>query len=493
MVYVTATPEPGLGMSSFPTTVSPSGSAQTISSTQLPLITAVANTDANRTHIVTAGESLFAIAQQYNTTIDTLVELNQLSNPDVITVGQVLQVPAGATLVTPNLILLSDSRFAHGPESDLDVAAFMANQPGYAARVIEPITHRRADGSSEIRFLSGAAIVERVSLETSVDARLLLSMLEYRAGWLSNPSPQELSFPLVSEDASPGIDREGLYRQLSWAANELNRGYYGWKYDSWREMDFADGPRIQFDTSLNSATVAIHYMLHLNRAPGEWLRDISPEGWAATYTRLFGGQLGVSNPIVVQNPPNLALPYSRGETWFFTGGPHGGWGSGSAWAALDFAPPDERPTDTLCFISRFPALSVADGVIARSADGVVVLDLDGDGDERTGWTILYLHLNSATAVGTGQRVSTGDVIGYPACEGGFSTATHLHIGRRFNGEWIPSDCAACTGGSRFSFSMSGWVSEGLPGQEYQGSLRKGSDVRVAEQASDNPINQVTND
>jgi hypothetical protein len=27
--------------------------------------------------------------------------------------------------------------------------------------------------------------------------------------------------------------------------------------------------------------------------------------------------------------------------WSFTGGPHGGWDSGSAWSALDFAPPGE--------------------------------------------------------------------------------------------------------------------------------------------------------
>ena len=62
---------------------------------------------------------------------------------------------------------------------------------------------------------------------------------------------------------------------------------------------------------------------------------------------------------------------------------------GSAWASLDFAPPDER-TDTtpFCFTSQFAVRAVAPGVIARSGDGAVILDLDGDGDESTGWTIL---------------------------------------------------------------------------------------------------------
>lgn len=443
-------------------------------------------------HVVSTGETLFSIAQQYNTTIDRLVELNQLANPDIITVGQSLSVPSGGQLVTPNLILLPDTRFVRGPGTEFNVSTFVSTQPGLLARTLQPVTHRRADGRSELRFLSGPEIVELVALETSVDARLLLSILEYRAGWLSNPMPQEIAWPLISEEASLGIDREGLYKQLSWAANELNRGYYGWKYGGWNAMEFVDGPRIQFDRALNAATVALHHMLHLNRAPGDWLRDVSPDGWASVYTRLFGSTLGISDSVLLVPPPDMTLPYARGETWLLTGGHHGGWGSGSAWAALDFAPPDERPTDTLCYTSQFAARAVSDGVIARSGDGVVILDIDGDGNERTGWTVLYLHLAANSAVEVNSRVSVGDIIGYPACEGGFSTATHLHIARRYNGEWIPADCQTCSG-DQYDFIMSGWQTVGFVGQEYQGSLQRGDETRTAEQAANNPINQVTHE
>lgn len=488
VVFITATPHDG---SASPE--SGLSATQVIPATAtLPLSTLVAASGETVAHVVSTGETLFSIAQRYNTTVDRLVEMNALSNPDVITVGQSLSVPSGGQLVTPNLILLSDLRLVRGPGTEFDVSAFVASHPGLLSRTLQPVAHRRADGRSELRFLSGAEIVERVSLETSVDARLLLSILEYRAGWLTNPAPQEITWPLISEEASLGIDRAGLYKQLSWAANELNRTYYGWKYDGWSAMEFAEGPRIQFDRTLNAATVALHYLLHLDRMPGDWLRDISADGWAAVYTALFGGTIGTTEPVLLVPPPQMALPYARGETWLFTGGHHGGWGSGSAWAALDFAPPDERPTDALCYTSRFAARAVAEGVIARSGEGVVILDLDGDGNERTGWTILYLHLDANSAVKSGTRVATGDLIGYPACEGGFSTATHLHIARRYNGEWVPADCRACAS-DQFDFVMGGWRTVGFVGQEYQGQLQRGMETRSAEQAANDPINQVTHE
>ena len=494
VVFITATPGTGATRADLPIGSTPDSGTTALPTptTALPLGSVVAVAGETAVHVVATGETLFSIAQQYNTTIDRLVELNQLANPDIITVGQSLEVPSGSQLVTPNLILLSDTRFVRGPGSEFDVAAFVSTQSGLLSRTLQPVTHRRADGRSEIRFLSGAEIVELVSLETSIDARLLLSVLEYRAGWLSNPMPQTIEWPLISEEASVGIDREGLYKQLSWAANELNRGYYGWKYGNWSAMEFADGPRIQFDRTLNAATVGLHYMLHLNRAPGDWLRDVSPDGWASVHSRLFGGTVGFSEPVLLPTPPEMALPYALGETWLLTGGHHGGWGSGSAWAALDFAPPDERPTDTLCYTSQFAARAVADGIIARSSDGVVILDTDGDGHERTGWTILYLHLNASSAIKSGGRVSVGDLLGYPACEGGFSTATHLHIARRYNGEWVPADCQTCSD-DRYDFTMSGWLSIGFAGQEYQGLLQRGAETRTAEQAANNPINQVTHE
>jgi hypothetical protein len=131
--------------------------------------------------------------------------------------------------------------------------------------------------------------------------------------------------------------------------------------------------------------------------------------------------------------PAWELPWAAGETWYYSAGPHGGWGTGSAPAALDFLPPGEQ---TGCYLSPFWARAVSAGVIARHDLGVAVLDLDRDGLEGTGWTVLYLHLAAPGKARVGAELERGDQVGRPACEGGRSTGTHLHIARRFNGVWM---------------------------------------------------------
>jgi len=48
---------------------------------------------ASITHTVRAGDTLYAIALRYNTTVEAIVQLNNLANPDLIQVGQVLKIP----------------------------------------------------------------------------------------------------------------------------------------------------------------------------------------------------------------------------------------------------------------------------------------------------------------------------------------------------------------------------------------------------------------
>jgi LysM repeat protein len=48
---------------------------------------------AGNTYTVVAGDTLYAIAQRFGTTIDVLCELNDIENPNLIYVGQVLILP----------------------------------------------------------------------------------------------------------------------------------------------------------------------------------------------------------------------------------------------------------------------------------------------------------------------------------------------------------------------------------------------------------------
>ncbi len=51
---------------------------------------------AGRAHVVRRRENLGAIASRYDTTVRTLVERNQIANPNLIRVGQVLLIDAQA-------------------------------------------------------------------------------------------------------------------------------------------------------------------------------------------------------------------------------------------------------------------------------------------------------------------------------------------------------------------------------------------------------------
>ena len=49
--------------------------------------------DTSKTYIVVSGDTLSAIARRFGTTVDAICKLNNISNPNVIYVGQVLNIP----------------------------------------------------------------------------------------------------------------------------------------------------------------------------------------------------------------------------------------------------------------------------------------------------------------------------------------------------------------------------------------------------------------
>jgi murein DD-endopeptidase MepM/ murein hydrolase activator NlpD len=101
------------------------------------------------------------------------------------------------------------------------------------------------------------------------------------------------------------------------------------------------------------------------------------------------------------------------------------------------------------------------------------VDLDNDGDEQTGWVVMYLHLDWREIEGIylGAKVEQGQVIGRPSCLRGRATDIHLHIARKYNGEWIEA-------GSAVPFNFEGWVVQNgeLP---YEGTMVRGDQVLTA--------------
>jgi murein DD-endopeptidase MepM/ murein hydrolase activator NlpD len=126
---------------------------------------------------------------------------------------------------------------------------------------------------------------------------------------------------------------------------------------------------------------------------------------------------------------------------------------------------------------------MADGYIVRAEDGAVIQDLDNDGYEQTGWNILYMHIETRDRLQPGTYAFAGDRIGHPSCEGGLSNGTHVHIARKYNGEWIPAD-------GNIPFNLDGWISSGN-GVEYDGYLTRGATMIEAMEGVFEGINQIS--
>jgi LasA protease len=500
VVMVTATPIPlAETMAPLPTddipTESPTDTPSPVQMAAMPSPNPPRFTiDGNRasSHTVQSGDTLYGIAAAYGTSLEALLAANEFLDPNRLSVGETVLLPETPTQFTPDFKILPDVLFVRGPGSaEFDTLAFVNQHDGYLRRVLDRVDARLADGSHRPELLTGAQVIERVSIEYSIDPRLLLAILDYSAGWISDPNPSD-----ELRDYPFPIDREGFYRQMSWVANQLNMAYYGWRYRGWTTLELTPTQRFFYAEGLNAATVALQYGLSLILPPEQWLSAVTLGGFFQHYFAYFGNpfESNVIDPIAPSDltQPPMILPFARGEVWFFTGGAHGGWGSGSAWSALDFAPPDIPPNGVFCYTSDYWVRAVASGIIARSGDGSVVLDLDFDGDESTGWTVLYLHIATQDRIPAGTVVQEGDPIGRASCEGGFSTATHLHIARRYNGEWIPADCFVCSPFEmRPAFNLGGWRVIGLRNQEYQGHLEQNGERRTAEQSRLTAVNRVS--
>jgi murein DD-endopeptidase MepM/ murein hydrolase activator NlpD len=238
---------------------------------------------------------------------------------------------------------------------------------------------------------------------------------------------------------------------------------------------------VSISPTINAGTAGLQNMFASLYDKAGWEQAVSENGLFAAYQALFGYPFDYSFDALLPEgleQPVMQLPFEEGDLWSFTGGPHGGWGDGSGWAALDFAPPGEALG---CILSDAWATAVADGLVTRTGDGVVIQDLDGDGYEQTGWVVLYLHIDSYERVEPGIYLKAGERIGHPSCEGGVSNGTHVHLARRFNGEWIPAD-------QDLPFNLDGWISSSA-GKEYDGYLIKDG-ASIEAYAGRDSINQI---
>jgi len=402
-----------------------------------------------------SGDTLPALAAHFNTSIREIRENNPAIPQDVTTLptGFPMKIPIYyQALWGSSFKIVPDGLFVYGPaERGFDPVAFVATQPGWLKN------YKVYAGGEDRR---GGQIIEYLSINFSISPRLLLALLEYQLGALTQPeAPQDLTsgYLLGYKEHM----HQGLYQQLVWAANTLNNAYYGWRRGTLREFEHPDGSLERPDPWQNSASVALQYYFSRFMTKNDYLKATHQNGFQLSYGHLFGPLWESVEPVLPGslNQPELKLPFETGDAWTYTGGPHTGWGEGEPFAAVDFAPP---AVVTGCFETKDYATAVAAGNIVRKWPAIAVLDLDNDMDERTGWVIFYLHLASDSIPPVGTHLETGQAIGRPSCEGGQATGTHVHIARKYNGEWILAD-------SPLALNLEGWVAHN-GSEAYEGTL-----------------------
>ena len=414
------------------------------------------------THYAHSGDTLAALARRYRINAELIVRANlDLPESGFLATGTPVTIPdIDMSESPPPFLIIPDSELVYGPGQrymDLRVTV-EAHEQGWLANIMV----------GNEKLIPGWEVVQEAATTYSVNPRLLLALIEYQSGLVTGDTNSEeiAKYPMNVQKWKYAK----LPNQLVWAAEHLNAGYYGWRHGNFSELMLADGKTYQLDPRLNAGTVAVYSFFSPLYSAALFEEIISAGGFDATYQQLFGNQfdyeVAVIEPGITQ--PELELPFEPGVGWYFTGGPHNGWRDSAPWAAIDFAPPLATPG---CSESTDWVTAPSNGIITRIGPGLLAQTV-GEGDtELAGWTLVYAHLRTDTfMLRVGQRVQAGERLGRPSCDGGLeATGTHLHLARKYNGEWISA-------GGPLAFVLSGWetVSEH---HAYQGKLVERSSGR----------------
>lgn len=427
-------------------------------------------------YTIRSGDTLGAISARFDIALEDLMRINGITNPNALQIGQQLKIPVVVTRGAPGEKLLPDSEVVYSPAyASFDVSAATNQFNGYLAAYRE-----RVEGE----WLTGAQIVQLVAERYSVGPRVLLALLEHQGNWVTNTalSQNQIAYPIGNVDSM----RPSLFSQLSWAANRLNEGYYGKVTGRLTAFRLKDRTRVRIAGNANAGTIALQNFLAQVYGWDAWQTQIGNEGFSATYRKLFGdpNQFAIE-PLVPPDlkQPVLRLPWSDGELWYYTGGPHSGWGDLASWSAVDFTPNDIAGSGS-CIASRRWAVAAAPGKVIRAERGRVIVALNGGDFQGKGWALLYLHVATTGRVAVGAPVNAGDRIGYPSCEGGESGASHLHFARLYNGQWIDAET--------LPLILSGWTI--FPAERaYDGTMTRGAETREACDCRDDAKNSVVAD
>jgi len=464
--FTPAGPPGRVEATALPLPVEPPGGVQPSSPTPAeasppvptPWPTVPANPGPLFTYITRSGDTLEALAARFGVDAEELQAAQSLPALGYLPPGIEVSLPNRLDELSPGTALLPDSEIVYSPgAAGFDLALFASQAGGFLPEYHEVVNERSLDGP---------AILQLVADELSVNPRLLLAFLEYRSGWVYGQ-------PRDSADLTQPIgfnipDRQGLYQEIMIVATQLNVAYYGWRQGTFTSLTYADGSRLRLNPTLNPGSVAVQHLLAMFYRPQYWTDAVYGEnGFPLFFARMFGDPWARAvDPLLPAglSQPELSLPFTAAYSWALTAGPHTSWNSGTPRGALDFSPITGQPK---CQVSRAWATAAAQALVVRADNNAVVLDLEGDGLEQLGWALIYYHIADEERILAPAWVSQDDPLGHPSCEGGRATGTHMHVMRKYNGEWLAAD-------GPVPFVLGGWRAVAAQ-LNYQGSLVRGDD------------------
>jgi len=432
-----------------------------------------------------AGDSLGVVATHFGVSREQVQSNEELPEFSFINPGTLLVIPQVLINTTSDVHLLPDSEFVYSraiTDADFpsDVISFVEQAGGYLSEDRE---------YEHTTLTNGGEIVQQIAENNSINPFLLLALLEYQSHWVFG-EPQNLA-QLKYPFGYINYDNDGLVHQLRWAVNQLSIGYYGWREGRLTEIFLkssqnpASEVTARIEPSLNAGTVALQYYFSQIYESDEWILALDDDtGFITAYEEMFGSPDNrvQYEPLFSHNliQPILQLPFTPNKVWNYTGGPHGAWEREGSWSAIDFAPSGFKGQ---CSRSYSYVTASASGLVVRAKDGVVTINLDFIDNEHSGWVLLYLHIaTDGRLVEAGDEVSVGDKLGYPSCEGGISTGTHVHMARKYNAEWMTAD-------GPIPFVLDGWrVYNGAAA--YKGSLSKPGEGLVIASSYSAPGSQI---
>ena len=130
------------------------------------------------------GDTLPTLAVRFNTRVNEILQANPQIPRDATSMppGMPMKIPIYyLALWASPFQIIPDHAFVNSPTGiGFNTAAFVASQPGW-------LKNYRVYASGEWR--SGAEIVDYVAVNYSINPRLLLAIIEYQGGALTQPEP----------------------------------------------------------------------------------------------------------------------------------------------------------------------------------------------------------------------------------------------------------------------------------------------------------------